>query len=316
MTRKFSGKKSIIVSIILIAILLISIRFAAATDRTELTQVEIILRDLMAPLYSGVMQVSSAIVNIGNSITSYNELLEENRVLREQVRHLLVQNNVLEEYRQENQRLVRLLDIQDTKGGNLNFVAARVIARNPGNWFETITIDKGTNHGIEVDMAVINHQGLVGRVVFASRNSSDIMLLLDRESAVGSRVQRSRAVGVVETTTSGDYPLQMIHIPLDASIEVGDVIITSGLGAFPRGLPIGYVVKVELAPTGLVQQAMIVPNVDFNTLEEVMVITGVIIDLPDDDLSDDDLLDNDLPNDDLPNDDLPGDEELGEGEYE
>ena len=322
MTRKFSGKKSLIASIILVVILLISIRFAAATDRTDLTQIEIILRDLMAPLYSGVTQISNTIVNIGNSITSYNDLLEENRTLREQVRQLSMQVGMMEEYRLENQRLTDLWDIQEIKGDYLNLVAARVIGRDFGNWFETIRIDKGTNHGIEVDMAVINHQGLVGRVVLTSRTTSDIKLLLDRESAVGSRVLRSRAFGVVEATTFGDYPLQMINIPLDAlseevAVEVGDEIRTAGLGdIFPRGLKIGYVAKVDMAPTGLSQQVMIIPAVDFNRLEEVMVITEVIMELLDDDLPDDDLPDDDLPNGDLSDDDLPDNEELGEGEDE
>ena len=296
MTRKFSKKKGIIAGIILVAILLIIIRYTAATDRAELTQVEIILRDLMAPLYSGVMQVSSAIANIGNSITSYNELLEENRLLKEQVRDLSMRNNILEEYRLESQRLAEYLNLQETYEDNFNFVAARVIRRDLGNWFETITIDRGTNHGIRADMAVINHQGLVGRVVHTTRTTSEVRLLLDRESAVGAVVRGSRDVGIVEATTSGDYQLQITRLHTGASVEVGDVIVTSILGTFPRGLPIGYVAKVELAPTGLVQQAMIIPRVEFNRLEEVMVITGVIMDLPDGD--------------------LPSDEELGEGENE
>lgn len=291
MARKFSRKKSIIAGIILVVILLTGIRYTAATNRTELTQIEIILRDSIAPLYSGVMQVSRTIVNIGNSITLYNELLEENRYLREQVRQLSLQNSMMEEYRLENQRLSKLLDFKESHGNELNLVAAKVIGRNLGNWFDTIIINKGTNHGIRANMAVINHQGLVGRVVATSRNTAEIMLLLDRESAVGSMVQRTRTLGVVEATTTGDYPLQMIHMTHDAPVDVGDVIITSGLGEiFPKGLKIGYVAEVKIAPTGLVKQAMIIPYVEFNKLEEVMVITEIK--------------------------ELPDNEQLGEGEYE
>lgn len=281
MMRRLPKHKGIIAGVILVIIFLIIIRFTATADRAELTQIEIIFRDLMAPLYGGVTQVSNTVVNIRNSITSYNELLEENRILREQLRVLAMQNNMLEEYRLENQRLTEFLHIQETRD-HLNFVAARVIGRDPGNWFERIIIDKGTNHGIRADMAVINYQGLVGRVVATTRTTSEIMLLLDRESAVGSMIQASRAFGWVEPITAGEYLLQMIRIPLDAEIEVGDVIITAGLGGiFPRGLKIGYVAKVEMAPTGLFQQVMIIPAVEFNTLEEVMVITDAM-DLPDD----------------------------------
>jgi len=320
MARKNFGKRSIVVGgIILVVILLAGIRLTAAADRTQLTPIEIILRDSMAPLYSGVMQVSSTIANIGNSITLYNELLEENRILRAQIRDLTMRNSMMEEYLLENQRLSELLDIKQAHEGQLDLVAARVIGRNLGNWFDTIIIDKGTNHGIMVNMAVINHQGLVGRVVATSRNTAEVMLLLDRESAVGAMVQRSRIFGVVEFAPSGNYPLQMIHLPHDAQVEEGDIIVTSGLGEFfPRGLRIGYITNVSMAPTGLVQQAKLIPYVEFNTLEEVMVVT-VATDLPDEIM---DIIDE---NEDLPDEttdpsdeiiDLPDDEELGEGEDE
>ena len=279
MIRKIFKKKSIIVIavIMLMIIFLIGIRLTAAPDRVQLTQIEIILRDSIAPLYSGVTQISNTIVNIGNSIAAYNELLEENRILREQIRDLTLQNSMMEEFRRENQRLSEILNIRQMHEGQLELVTARVIARDLGNWFDVITIDKGTNHGVSVGMAVINHQGLVGRVTATSRNTAEVMLLLDRESAVGAMNQRSRDFGWVESTIVGDYPLQMMRIHPDASLEVGDVIVTSGLGeGFPRGLKIGKIVAISPAPTGLVQQAMIIPFVEFNRLEEVMVITHVI----------------------------------------
>ncbi len=276
MARKISRKKVIIVGVTIVIILLAGIRFTSTTDRTQLSQLEIILRDSIAPLYSGVMQVSRTIVNIGNSITLYNELLEENNHLKEQVRGLALQNSTMEEYRLENHRLNQLLELRESNEDQLDLVAAKVIGRNLGNWFDTIVINKGVNHGIRVNMPVINHQGLVGRVVATSGNTSEIILLLDRDSAVGAMVQRSRTLGVVESTTTGDYPLQMIHITHDAPIDVGDILITSGLGEmFPKGLKIGYVAEVMMAPNGLVKQAMVIPYVEFGKLEEVMVVMAV-----------------------------------------
>ncbi|KUO51563.1 MAG: hypothetical protein APF76_12975 [Desulfitibacter sp. BRH_c19] len=276
MARKISRKKSIIVSVLIVIILLAGIRFTSTTNRTQLSQLEIIIRDTIAPLYSGVMQVSRTVVNIGNSITLYNELLEENNDLKEQVRGLVLQNSTMEEYRLENKRLNQLLGLRDSNEDQLELLAAKVIGRNLGNWFDTIVVNKGENHGIRMNMPVINHQGLVGRVVATSRNTAEIMLLLDRDSAVGAMVQQNRTLGVVEATTTEEYPLQMIHISHDAPIDVGDILITSGLGEiFPKGLKIGYVTEVVMAPNGLVKQAMIIPYVEFGKLEEVMVVMQV-----------------------------------------
>lgn len=276
MARMFARKKIIIAGFLLVVILLVGIRFISTNNRTQLSQLEIILRDSIAPLYSGVMQVSRTVVNIGNSITLYNELLEENNLLKEQVRGLAIQNSTMEEYRLENQRLSELLELRESNRDHLELVAAKVIGRNLGNWFDTIIINKGLNDGIMVNMPVINHLGLVGRVVATSKNTSEIMLLLDRDSAIGAMVQRNRTLGVVESTTVEEYPLQMIHISHDAPIDVGDILISSGLGdIFPKGLKIGYVAEVIMAPNGLVKQAMIIPYVEFGKLEEVMVVMEV-----------------------------------------
>lgn len=276
MARKKNHITKIILAVLLFMVLLGVLRIVSENERNQLTQVEIVLRDAVAPLFSGVMQVSNTILNISNSITSYNELLEENSKLKEQVRQLSLLNNQLEEFQLENQRLHRLLEFKEVEIDRLDLKAARVIGRDISNWFNTIIIDKGSNDGIKKNMPVINHQGLIGRVVAVSRNTAEIMLLLDTESAVGAMVQRNRTFGVVEVSTSTEYPLQMIHLTHDAPVEIGDVLITSGLGEiFPKGLKIGYIADIEMAPTGLVKQAMVVPYVDFGRLEEVFVVMEV-----------------------------------------
>lgn len=278
MGRKFLKKKSVkfTLTVVFIMVLLVGIRAASMTERNKITQVEVILRDAIAPLYSGAMGVSRTISNIGNSITSYNDLLEENSNLREEVRQLALQNIQMEEYRQENLRLAKLLEFKEIQQDSLNLLAAKVIGRDLNNQFETIIIDRGSNDGIEVNMSVINHQGLVGRVVAVSKNTAEVLLLIDRESAVGALVQSSRTPGVVEATTSGNYQLQMIHLTYDAPIDVGDVLITSGLGRiFPKGIKIGYVADINMASNGLVKEAMVIPFVEFSKLEEVMVIMKV-----------------------------------------
>jgi rod shape-determining protein MreC len=274
--KKKKNIKKIILVFLIVAVLLGIIRITSSNERTQLTHLEIFLRDAVAPLYSGVMRVSTTMSNISNSITSYNDLLEENNKLKEQVRQLSLQNSQMEEYRNENKRLRQLLDFKEAQKDSMDLMSAKVIGRNISNWFDTIVLDRGTNDGIRKNMPVINHEGLIGRVVAVSRNTSEVMLLLDTESAVGAMNQKTRSLGVIEATTSGEYPLQMIHLTHDAPVEIGDVLITSGLGKiFPKGLKIGYVADIIMSPTGLVKQAMVVPYADFSRLEEVFIVLEI-----------------------------------------
>ncbi|MEW6622595.1 MAG: rod shape-determining protein MreC [Bacillota bacterium] len=272
MARRVPLKRGLLIGL-LIAVFLAAIGLTSASERARLTQVEIILRDMIAPLYSGVTQVSTTFLNIRNSITSYHELLEENRYLKEQVRLLSLQNSNMEEYRLENERLNRLLNFKVSQENEWDLMPAVVIGRNLGNWRDTVIINRGIKDGVHKDMPVINHQGLVGRVIAVTNNTAEVLLLIDRDSAVGALVQRSRTFGVVEAATADDIPLQMIHLAHDAPINEGDVIVTSGLGGiFPKGLKIGYVAEINMAPTGLVKQAKIIPYVDFGKLEELLIV--------------------------------------------
>lgn len=124
-------------------------------------------------------------------------------------------------------------------------------------------------------MPVINESGLVGRVINVTSHTSEVLLILDREGAVGAMVQQTRIPGVVEGLGSPTDQLQMIHIAQDAPVKVNQVVITSGYGGiFPKGLRIGYVKEIFPEGNGLMKRAVLQPFVDFDRLEEIMVITG------------------------------------------
>ncbi len=275
MILKSSAKKKIMV-MFLILVFLVGVRFMSANDREELSLIEIGLRDLMAPLNTLAMQVISTFSNMQSSIASHADLIEENAKLKEQLRELAIQNSRMEEYRLENQRLQKMVDFKSSNDAKWEMLAGKVISRDPGNWFKNITIDKGLKDGVQKDMAVINHQGLVGKVTAVSNNTAEVMLLIDSNSVVGAMVQESRVLGVVEAITGMEYLLQMFHLSPNAPISAGDVIISSGLGGiFPKGLKIGYVAEVYMGPSRLTQFASIVPYVDFGRLEEILVIIDV-----------------------------------------
>lgn len=194
-------------------------------------------------------------------LRSGSDLEAENRRLRAE----LVQ---LEEYRLENERLKRLLDFtenQQTRG-----VAARVIGADATSWFATATIDKGSAQGVKEGMAVVNDQGLVGRVVRCAPHSSRVLLVTDASSAVATLVERTRTRGVARGTGEG---LTLDYVALPEDVEPGDVVVTSGLGGvFPKGLPLGTVTAVTRGGFGMFQSITVLPAVDVTRLEEVLVV--------------------------------------------
>lgn len=267
--------KSLIGFIILIGVGLFAVRFSTP-GRNALTPVEIWFRDILAPLQSGVTTVTRFTGTVVNNILSFKDLQAENEALRGQIERLTEENNQLEEYRQQNLRLRQLLRLEKMLGSQFELEAAEVIARDIKNWNQSLTINKGSRHGLKKGMAVITHQGLVGRISAVSENTAEVLLILDRQGAVAGLLQASRFPGVVEGTTDDSGLLQMIHLPYDAPVRENQVVVTSGLGqVIPKGLRIGYVVGIKPEPNGLMKRALIKPFADLDRLEEVMVVKAV-----------------------------------------
>jgi rod shape-determining protein MreC len=189
-------------------------------------------------------------------------LLEENR-------RLLYTIANLQETQQENVRLRKLLQFQEKF--KLNTVVARVVAKDVSTEFRAIRINRGENAGIKKNMAVVNNEGVVGRVLRVSATTADVVTILDLLSAVDSIVERSRARGVVEGKTDDTCALKYTLRTDD--IQPGDTLVSSGLGGiFPKGVPVGLVSTVNRKQYGITQEVEVKPTVDFSKLEEVMVI--------------------------------------------
>ena len=137
----------------------------------------------------------------------------------------------------------------------------------------TIIVNRGTRDGIRIGMPVMTSQGLVGRVLDVSANAARVLLVTDRDSAVSARLQTSRAQGSVRGQLSGN--LRMTMIPLEASVQVGDLVITSGLGGnFPPDIVIGVVTSIRQFEFELFQEAEVTSLNNFDTLEFVLIITS------------------------------------------
>ncbi len=266
------SKKSKIVCILLAVILLLGIAAGTAMERSSLTFLEKGLRELFAPIQNGAMVVYQRLSLIPQFFTGVNELLDENSELQRQVANLNSQLSQLQEAEIENVYLRELLDLS-REMQDWQPVAASVIGRSTDTWYNTITIKGGTNKGFAKDMPVITTEGLVGRILSVSQSTSEVLLITDKESAVGAMIQISYIPGVVEGASSADR-VTMLHIPYDARVVKDQTVVTSGLGGiYPRGLRIGYITAITPTNGDLMLKANVHPFVDFERLDNVLVLT-------------------------------------------
>jgi rod shape-determining protein MreC len=192
----------------------------------------------------------------------------QNEILRTENRRLQNELTDLQEVRLANQRLRKLLDFREDSG--FSGVAARIIAVDAGSLFRTVIIDKGSKHGLREGLPVVVAEGAVGRIVKCTPRQSRVLLVTDASSSVAALAQRSRTRAICRG--QGDYLTLEFALRRD-DIAIGDHIITSGTGGtFPKGLVLGRVSDIEREAYSLFQTVTVIPEVDFNRLEEVLVL--------------------------------------------
>ncbi len=194
---------------------------------------------------------------------------QENRQLRTAVDTLKMENSRYRELLSTHERLKALLQFKQTT--NRPVLAAQVIGLDPTGWFKSVIINKGNEAGLELNMPVVNANGVVGRIVSFSPNYSKVLLAIDQNSAVDCLVQRSRDRGIVEGFSTEICKLN--YVVKSSDVTEGDIVVTSGLGGvFPKGIAVGEVLRVEDISGTLFKDIEIRPAVDFSKLEEVLII--------------------------------------------
>lgn len=203
-----------------------------------------------------------------------SNLMADNNQMAVEIGRLQNKIRQLKSLERENTELRRLLGLEARSGFSL--LAAQVMARAIGGWWEMARLDKGSFHGVSRDWPVISAEGLVGRIVDVSAYTSDVMFLVDPNSKVSGRLSRMDAFGIVRgqgVSLSGDPLCRMDFIMKDADLLPGDEVVTSGLGGvYPAGLVIGYVANVYRDRSGLYQYADVVPAADLRSLEFVFIV--------------------------------------------
>jgi rod shape-determining protein MreC len=269
-------KRQSLVIVILLAILLIALVIFTSGQREKLTAIEGVVGEIVTPVQGFMYRIATVVSDFFQSIEERRNLAEQYEALKDKAARLEQQQLEMDETRRENERLKALLGFKEERE-QFTVEGVRITGKNPGNWFNTLTIDKGSNQGIQVNMAVVTDKGLIGRVTDVGKDWSKVRTIVDGQSSVSAIIERTRDNGMVKgnnTLTFEDGLCRMINLPLDSDVVVGDRVITSGLGEiFPKGIYIGEVTEVVYERRDMFKTAIIKPGADFQRLEEVLVIS-------------------------------------------
>ncbi len=201
------------------------------------------------------------------------DIKKENRDLKEKLARLEAQLAIHDEVVNENTRLLGLVDFKQREP--MDLVAAKVIGFDLFSQYATVRINRGSDSGIVPGQAVVTPVGVVGSILSANNNTSQVLVLTDRYSVIDAIVQRSRARGVVEGKTQTSAQLKYLQRTDD--VLVGDLIVTSGLDpALPQGFPVGKVISAVKKTYGITQAVELEPMIDASQLEEVFIVRKIV----------------------------------------
>ena len=268
--KKIIGRIAIILAVILV---LLVVAINTSGERENISKPEKLIREILAPFQNGASSVTGQFSGIPEYLNGMNALMKENEELKKEINNL--QNQIIssEETQAENTRLKGLLNFAKESMTDYEYITTNVINRSQSTWYNTMIIAGGEDMGFAVNMPVVANGGLVGRIINVTSNTSEVMLILDKEGAVGSMVQETRAVGIVEGGGNETDQMRLIHLSYDSALQKYNKVITSGLGGvYPKGLLIGYIKDWEVDAGGTTITAQVESFVDFDKLEEVMVI--------------------------------------------
>lgn len=231
---------------------------------------------VVVPFQKGISQVGSWFNDRSEELAEIQDLLEENENLKKQIDELTIDITRLQQDKYELNNLRELYQL-DSQYDEYDKVGARIIARDAGNWYSSFVIDKGSNDGIEVNMNVMAGAGLVGIVVDVGPNWAKVTSIIADNANVSGKVLSTAdnliVSGNLELMAEGVISFSQL-IDSDNQVVEGDKIVTSSISdKYLPGILIGYINSISADPNNLTKSGKVTPAVDFEHLEEVLVIT-------------------------------------------
>lgn len=262
--------------IALLAAALFLVLTALTVGRRTASRAEDMFSTAVLPVQEAVSSVTDRVTDFFTRVFYPSRIQEENERLNQLVAAYERRLILYEAMEQENARLAELLDYTSANS-SFYFMTAPISARNLNPYVDTLTIRGGSRSGVAEQMAAVNAQGIVGRVVEVGATYSKIRTLQNDDMRISVMVERTRDEGMLGGLIIVDgqlVGLKLYYLPKDADLQVGDVIVTSGLGGiFPKGLYVGKVLYLTDEDNGE-YDACVVSDVDFEHLEEVLIILG------------------------------------------
>lgn len=234
-----------------------------------------VLGIITTPLRGGLSSLAEWVENRYDYAFRYDELVQENEALKQRVAELEQNAREAQDALEENERYRDLLGLAE-KRTDLDLESAYITARGATNWSSTMTLNKGSKHGVATDNCVIDQYGnLVGIVEEVSYNWCTIITVVDPELEMGGLISRTNSAAILEGDFSlmGEVKLKLSYLPENTQVISGDEVLTSGMGGvYPSGLKVGTIDEILTEASGMSRYAVISPSTDLDELRQVFII--------------------------------------------
>ncbi len=270
---KFSiPSKYLLLLLTFVCVLLMAVTFFTDYSATPLNK---LVGYVVVPFQNGVSRIGTWLSVRVDELGELRIVLQENQELKAKIDELTVQNTQLQQDKYELNNLRELYKLDEEYSG-YEKVGARIIARDGGNWFHSFTIDKGSDDGLAMDMNVIAGGGLVGRIVDIGKNWAKVTAIINDNANVSGMVLASSDIlmvrGSLELMADGVIEFEQLTDSA-GKVQIGDKVVTSSISdKYLPSILIGYITEINQDSNNITKSGKITPAVDFEHLEEVLVI--------------------------------------------
>ena len=263
------------VRVVLILAIVLSVGLAVLSNLTGQTVPEILVKNVLTPLRAGASALTDQAEQLYDYVFRYETLAAENAALKEELAQLQEASRDYDSMARELERLKKLLEL-NSKNEDYKEVDAYIITWSSNDWTSTLTVNRGSNDGIQEGMCAITANGeMVGLVTEVGSNYSVIKTILDSSLQISAIIATSGYNGMVTGAYSSDLEgmLRMDYLPSSAIIRNNDQVVTSGSTVYPRDLILGHIVDAGFNDTGVAKYAILEPAADIANLEQVFILT-------------------------------------------
>ena len=263
------------IKLILVLAVVVSVLLAIASALFGTTFLHKAVQGILTPFRGGVTAISTQIERYYNYVFSFESLEAENAYLQDKISQMEEEMRTADALERENKRLKELLNLPE-EHIDYRFIGAYIVSWDSSGWKSTFSINKGTKAGLDVGMIAVTELGqVVGVITDVGANWATVTTILDTSTKISASVASSGYTGVVQgsMTQSDKGSLRMSYLPSNAILRNNDQVVTTGSTVYPKDLILGYIVNAGYDETGVSKFASLSPAADFESLEQVFIIT-------------------------------------------